>query len=94
MRRLFPRFGCCLLPMILAGCELRSDAKKDAGPTIQAKRSSQPTAPSPSNSSAPKVSSAPGTKPVPAAPKLLAVDPLDWPNWRGPEQNRICAKPV
>jgi outer membrane protein assembly factor BamB len=29
------------------------------------------------------------TKSAPAAPAGRAIDPLDWPNWRGPEQNSL-----
>ncbi len=100
MRRLISPLACCLAFAFFSGCE--DKPAPDKGPTSVATpkpADASGASPSSSDTNTPAESKAdPGAKPQAEAksaaesqpaPKPLEVDPLDWANWRGPEQDRI-----
>ena len=75
----------CLLGITVASVQA-ADQPKPA-PTVKAADSKAPAKPAASDAKTDtKADAKAGTKPE---PKSLTPDPMDWPNWRGPEQNGI-----
>ena len=104
MSRSVALFGCCVwIGALLAGCDAKPAATTASSASSSSASSSTSTSddkgPSSKEVTLASTSTAessasptPNSKQAPESsqpPAKLDVDPLDWPNWRGPEQNRV-----
>ena len=63
-------------------------ASGSAAPQVEVSLAASPASAAAEKPSA-SPTSTPAATPTPVPPPARPIDPLDWPNWRGPEQNGI-----